>query len=543
MRQTLPAVIVGFLVAACPLSAVAQPAARRPAQVVDAVARAAILRAQRAQAAQPAFRAGLTMMAHERPGGAATEASNATFVYVAPDRYRFSETTIATVTEQVKIGSETWSRHTGQPWEPGMDSSIWRIFRSPPSIDATGYRLTEARTLQPVELNGVRCARYQYAVTKDDETWRVTMWVAANLPIKYRAATTFMGNGTWTWEIVYDSALTVERPPAGPDCAAGADCLGAGRRISPGPDPAAIRRGDPRDVVVAWLLAPTTEDALRFLPESTAETWRILRGSLGSAPGARHTVRMIDLSLAPGPTIAATGATGAAKGRPVNGVAFFGGRALDITFDRDEISGDRAVVHLHADVGVDPPVAGRVELLRDDAGWRIAVADIGPEIRYSYLDKPNPVSAVADRVMQPLRLARASGRRASAIGVLRAVISAQLTFEEINGGFAGPLECLTEPRACLANYAGEPPLPRGNAAAAGYAATFVAGPAPSAAELSRSRASARSLKSWAYVFTPNDESQGQESLCADATQRICTFTGAATLARAGACPASCVDIK
>src|SRR5688572_15752316 len=110
------------------------------------------------------------MTTHELPSGAAsTEVSSARFVYVAPDRYRYWETSGTTVTERVKIGKETWFRHD-KLWEPDMDSSIWRTFRSPPSIDAAGYRLTEARRLPPVELNGIRCARYQYAVAKRDET-------------------------------------------------------------------------------------------------------------------------------------------------------------------------------------------------------------------------------------------------------------------------------------------------------------------------------------------------------------------------------------
>ncbi len=544
MRQTLLTVVVGFIVVASPLPAVAQPAAKRPAQTVDAAARAAILRARQAQAAQRAFRAGLTMTTHELPSGTpVTEVESVRFVYVAPDRYRYLQTSGTQVTDMVKIGKETWSRNNGL-WEPGMDSSIWRTFQSPPSIDAVGYRLTEARTLPPDELNGIRCARYQYALAKGDETWRVTMWVAATLPIKYRAATTVIGKGTWTWEIVYDNTLTVERPPAGPECAAGSDCLDF-PRAAPRPAPVAAPDRSPRDVVVAWLLAPSTEDALKFLPETTAETWRIVRRSLGRAPGAAHVARMIDLSLAPGPTVTATGATGATRGQPVNGVAFFGGRALDITFDRDEITDDRTIVHLHADLGVEPRVAGRVELLRGEPGWRIVAADIGPEIRYSHLDKPNPVSAIADRVLQPLQQARASGRRVQAIGVLRAVLSAQIVFEAANGGLAGPLECLTAPRTCLATYPADAPAPLGdrNVSATGYTATFVAGAAPSAEELRQSRASARSLKSWAYVLAPIDASVGQESLCVDSTQRICTFTGAATLARAGACPASCVTLK
>lgn len=544
MRQILLGGVLGLVFVAGPVPAVAQPAARRPAQTVDAASRAAILRAQQAQAAQRAYSVGLTMTTTERPDGIApVEMASSRLVHVAPDRYHHWETSGVFPHELVKIGTEIWSRNDARSWKPEMDASTWGVLRSPPALDAPGYRVTEAIRSAPAEVNGIRCARYQYALAKGDETYRVTMWVSPtlNLPIKYTATGTLVGKGLWTWEIVYDSALTVERPVDGATCAPGSDCQGFRARIQPRPGPVPTPDASPREVVAAWLLAPTMDDALKFLIASTAETWRIVRA--GYAVRSGHLTRMMDLSLVPGPTLAATGATGRVRGQPVSGVGFFGGRVLDVTFDRDEITADRAIVHLHAEVGLVQPVAGQVELVRGEAGWRIAAADIGPEIRHSYLDKPNAVSAVVERVMLPLQRARTSMLRAQAIGALRAVSNAQNTFEDANAGFGGPLECLTAPRTCLPTYPADSPPPLGEVTAQGYTPTFVAGASPSAAELRQTRASARSLKSWAYVLVPIDTSAGQESLCIDSTARMCTFTGAATLALGGACPASCVDLK
>jgi hypothetical protein len=194
------------------LAVAAQTRAEQPAEGVDAAARAAILKAQQAQARQRAYSVGLTT----RQAG---QTGVGRLVYVAPDRYHYRDMLTVLLTEMVRVGKEDWSRNAGDAWTPsGLASSrMFREFQSPPRIDAEDYRVTEARTLPPAEVNGTTSATYQYVVARDDETWRVTMWVQPplNLPVKYRASVERGGDrSTQTWEIVYDDTLTVPKPAA-----------------------------------------------------------------------------------------------------------------------------------------------------------------------------------------------------------------------------------------------------------------------------------------------------------------------------------------
>lgn len=318
--------------------------------------------------------------------------------------------------------------------------------------------------------------------------------------------------------------------------------LGVGHRHVHGQAPGTALT--PREVIVAWLLAPTTEEASSFLITLTARHWALMRSLHAGDPKARLVLERMDLALTPGPVIAATGAKGRTRGRPVNGVTFFGGRVFSVTFDRDEIAATHAVVHVQADLGDDQPVPGTVELLREPAGWRIAAVDIGADIRHSFRDEPSAVSGIARRHLLTLAKAQASVRYAQAIGLLRVVQRAQETFADINGGFAAPLECLVAPRACLASYPADSPAPLPSSPSTqGYTPTFVNGAPPSAAELNQARAASRSLKTWAFVLTPTDASVAALSLCTDSTWRMCTFSGPASSASGGACPASCVNLQ
>lgn len=203
--------------------------AGEPAQGVDATARAAVQKAQDAQARQRAYRVDETSRGRE--------STSSKLVYVAPDQYHHRETTSPTRNDEIiMIGRDGWLKSRGRAWEPApLDLTITlRALRSPPSIDAAGYRVTVTRALPPSELNGATTATYEYAVERDKETWRITMWVTTpgNLPVKYRAEADHDGRkSVQTWEIVYDDSLTVESPAAQVACRTGEQCLDFGMRV------------------------------------------------------------------------------------------------------------------------------------------------------------------------------------------------------------------------------------------------------------------------------------------------------------------------
>lgn len=201
------------------------------AQSVDEAARAAIQKAQQAQSKQPAY----TVSATKRTD----ETTSWKLVYVAPDRYHYRETSSPTLQDEIIVtGGDVWLKETRKKtWEPdafGLGRMVREEFRSPPSIDAAGYRVTSARTLPPADVNGVTAATYEYVVERDKDTWRVTMSVTPplNLPVKYRAEAEENGNkSVYTWEIAHDASLQVESPAAQVTCTTGEQCLEFGMRV------------------------------------------------------------------------------------------------------------------------------------------------------------------------------------------------------------------------------------------------------------------------------------------------------------------------
>lgn len=219
-----------LMAAAGPDPAMGQTRATQPVQRVDAASRAAILTAQQAQARQRAYSVGLTTTT-------STQTDTGRLVFVAPDRYHYRDINTRLLTELVRVGKEDWHRDSGGSWQAGSLAStrMFREFQSPPGVDAEGYRVTEARTLPSVEVNGITSTTYQYVVAKDDETWNVTMWVSPplNLPAKYRASLDRGGDrSTQHWEIVYDATLTVPNPAAEVVCRTGAACLELGEAFA-----------------------------------------------------------------------------------------------------------------------------------------------------------------------------------------------------------------------------------------------------------------------------------------------------------------------
>ncbi len=138
------------------------------AQVVDAASGAAIQKAQEAQARQRAYRVAGTSRTNET--------NSWSLVYVSPDRYHYKETTGPALQDEIIMtGGEGWLNETRKKaWEPAIfDHSrmLREEFRSPPSIDAAGYRVTSVRALPASEVNGATAATYEYVVEKNKDTW------------------------------------------------------------------------------------------------------------------------------------------------------------------------------------------------------------------------------------------------------------------------------------------------------------------------------------------------------------------------------------
>lgn len=123
--------------------------------------------------------------------------------------------------------------------------------------------------------------------------------------------------------------------------------------------------------------------------------------------------------------------------------------------------------------------------------------------------------------------ARIVENESNAMGAVRTVVSAELSYAAVNGGFFDRLECLAEPGSCLPNYADQARsfLERELASPVyrGYRLTFYAGPA---AEAGRSQdTSSSSISSFTFVAVPVEPGvTGTRGFCGDSTGRLCETT-------------------
>jgi hypothetical protein len=113
----------------------------------------------------------------------------------------------------------------------------------------------------------------------------------------------------------------------------------------------------------------------------------------------------------------------------------------------------------------------------------------------------------------------------AAIGDIRALLSAQYTYQSANGGhFDGDLECLLRPVACIPGYPPDAPSFLGEDIASlapgqGYQPAFHPGPPP---EPIPPQSSPSSVTTWAYITTPTAPGySGIRSFCGDSTGQIC----------------------
>ena len=111
--------------------------------------------------------------------------------------------------------------------------------------------------------------------------------------------------------------------------------------------------------------------------------------------------------------------------------------------------------------------------------------------------------------------AKVSANEAATIGDIRSIISGQMAYSTVNGGFyASRLECLSSPGDCIANSTSPPMLSAGADASpkSGYVRELVPG--------SLARDSATST--FAFLAYPSNPGQsGVRSFCGDSSGRIC----------------------
>lgn len=151
------------------------------------------------------------------------------------------------------------------------------------------------------------------------------------------------------------------------------------------------------------------------------------------------------------------------------------------------------------------------------------------------------IGVIAAIAIPSLLRARVSANEASAVGDVRTVISAQVSYSSANGGNYDTLECLVSPQQCIPDYpAGRPyflqPEFVQSSVRQGYQRTLHAGPAPF--NLDPTRVSRSSMTAFAYVAVPIAPNRtGIRAFCGDSTGAICyTADGRMPPIVGGECP-------
>lgn len=145
-----------------------------------------------------------------------------------------------------------------------------------------------------------------------------------------------------------------------------------------------------------------------------------------------------------------------------------------------------------------------------------------------------------DTLISQLKEARDSARQASAVGNLRSMVSAQITFAAIagNGAYAADVKCLITPRACGVDA--EPflfdtfPSPD----RLGYRYTLT--PTGASATL---RTGAKTCAGFVFTAVPIDDAT-QPSYCTDQEGVVCRQSpGTPVVATGAKCPATCEPLR
>jgi hypothetical protein len=135
-----------------------------------------------------------------------------------------------------------------------------------------------------------------------------------------------------------------------------------------------------------------------------------------------------------------------------------------------------------------------------------------------------PIFIIAAIAIPSLLRARVSANESAAIGDVRTVISAQVSYASHNDGNYDTLECLAAPGSCIPQYSGPTmldPLLASGAQKMGYRRTLYLGP-PAQQSMDGDPISPSSVRGFAYVAVPIQPGRtGIRGFCGDARGIIC----------------------
>jgi hypothetical protein len=142
------------------------------------------------------------------------------------------------------------------------------------------------------------------------------------------------------------------------------------------------------------------------------------------------------------------------------------------------------------------------------------------------------------------------GRDRTALLDVRTILGAAKQYAARNGGLYGPMDCLTRPETCRADFPkDDPPFldPTHDwlETRLGYVRKFLPGPAATEDEIRKSNAAPGSLRSFAFTAVPIKAGEtGLRAFCGDVSGKICfTADGGAPGVRDGRCVAPCQEFK
>jgi hypothetical protein len=236
------------------------------------------------------------------------------------------------------------------------------------------------------------------------------------------------------------------------------------------------------------------------------------------------------------------------EGKPEIVFTLPGGRGtIRVSLDKEVVEGARATLEGRVQRSGAPEEPLRARMIREEGTWRLA------GVQGSTDPDPNSPAAIwanmdDPRIMERMAAAQRRANESLAIGDIRTLISAELTYAGTSGGFFGSPKCLVAPATCVPGYTGPammtPPYPW-TSPRGGYTRTFHPGPMMLDLKREHAEASEGTLKSFAIVAVPVVPGKtGNRGFCGDSTARICTTSdGSAPPVQDGLCPAGCMELK
>lgn len=145
-----------------------------------------------------------------------------------------------------------------------------------------------------------------------------------------------------------------------------------------------------------------------------------------------------------------------------------------------------------------------------------------------------------DSLIRQLKEARNAGAQAAAVGNVRSLISAQMTFAALvgEGAYAADVKCLMTPRSC--GLEAEPFLPDTFPSPDRLGYRYSLTPAGASAAL---RSGAKTCAGFVFTAVPIDDAS-MPSLCTDQEGVVCRQpAGTPLVVSGGACPKTCVPLQ